>query len=75
VCDVESLRQVAHGLKSTAGSFGLGALSDSAGKVERACREGQRAMALKLASAREAVATESLDLLRQRYPETTRHVA
>jgi len=74
-CNVEALRGIAHGLKSTAGSFGLEALSESAGKVERACREGQRAMALKLASALEAVATDSLELLRQRYPETGRLVA
>lgn len=74
-CDVETLRQIAHGLKSTAGSFGLEALSERAGKVERACREGQRAAALSLASTLEAIATELIQLLRARYPETARLVA
>ena len=74
-CDVEALRQISHGLKSTAGSFGLEALSERAGKVERACREGQRAAALSLASTLEAIATESIELLRARYPETARLVA
>jgi signal transduction histidine kinase/CheY-like chemotaxis protein/HPt (histidine-containing phosphotransfer) domain-containing protein len=74
-CNVEALREITHGLKSTAGSFGLELLSERASAVEQACREGQRAAALSLASTIDAIAEPSVALLRERYPEAARLVA
>jgi HPt (histidine-containing phosphotransfer) domain-containing protein len=73
--DLDTLRGLVHGLKSTTGSFGLTALSARAAAVERACREGQRAAALSLAGTLEGIARKSLDALTERYPESAREVA
>lgn len=72
--DLEAIRLIVHGLKSTTGSFGL-LLSARAAAVERACREGQRAAAFGLAGTLECLARKSLEALAGRYPECAREVA
>ncbi|MGD9538490.1 MAG: PAS domain-containing protein [Alphaproteobacteria bacterium] len=73
--DLDALRHVVHGLKSTAGNFGLPQLSGRAGAIEQACRNGQRAAAFSLAGTVERIARKSLDALALRYPESNRAVA
>jgi CheY-like chemotaxis protein len=73
--DIDALSAHAHALKSTSGNFGLAALSARAAAVERACREGQRAAALSLATTLEVIARSSIDQLAQRYPDLSQRVA
>ena len=73
--DLDAIRLIVHGLKSTTGSFGLMLLSARAAAVDRACREGQRAAALSLAGTLEGIARKSLVALAGRYPECSREVA
>jgi CheY-like chemotaxis protein len=73
--NLQGLSEIVHGLKSTAGNFGLPALSARAAAVEQACRQNHRAAAFSLGDTIERIALKSLDALAARYPESDRAVA
>ncbi|MBF0304415.1 MAG: response regulator [Alphaproteobacteria bacterium] len=65
----DGLGRQAHDLKSTAGNFGLMALSALAGEIEAACREGRGDEAVALAARLPAAGRAAAEALNQRLPE------
>lgn len=59
--DAGALQQAAHDLKGTAGHFGFGELSDVAGAIESACREGDAQRAREIARSLEPAARAALE--------------
>ena len=59
--DAGTLQQEAHDLRGTAGHFGFGELSDLAGAIETACREGNAQRAFEIARSLEPAARAALE--------------
>ncbi len=60
--DVATLQQEAHDLRGTAGHFGFQDLSDLAGEIETACRNGDAAHARELARRVQRTAEAALEV-------------
>ncbi len=59
--DADALQQAAHDLKGTAGHFGFGELSELAGTIESACREGEAQRAREIVRSLEPAARAALE--------------